>query len=186
MLFYCWADVEDVGPTLKEHWLNVSCLLGSPSALYKKPSRRPTPGCNWGKLKSRRQLTTNLFPAPRLPPSGRSREISPRSPWAGSISRETTCFHLWFTRSQSAVILTALYVGLWFFYFHVLSSRCRLASTEDVIGIKQRVLIKYLQNLCNFSECFFNWPQIGTTTLKIFCVMIPIISSRHLPGFRLN
>ena len=28
MLFYCWASVADNGPTLKRHWLNVSCLLG--------------------------------------------------------------------------------------------------------------------------------------------------------------
>ena len=28
MLLYCWADVEDVGPAIKQHWLNVSCLQG--------------------------------------------------------------------------------------------------------------------------------------------------------------
>ena len=28
ILFLCWADVEDGGPTLKQHWLNLSCLLG--------------------------------------------------------------------------------------------------------------------------------------------------------------
>ena len=28
MLFYCWVDVEDGGPTLELHWLNVSCFLG--------------------------------------------------------------------------------------------------------------------------------------------------------------
>ena len=28
MSFYCWASVADNGPTLKQHWLNVSCLLG--------------------------------------------------------------------------------------------------------------------------------------------------------------
>ena len=28
MLFYGWADYEDDGPTLKQHWVNVSCLLG--------------------------------------------------------------------------------------------------------------------------------------------------------------
>ena len=28
MLFYCWANVEDDGPTLKQHWVNASCLLG--------------------------------------------------------------------------------------------------------------------------------------------------------------
>ena len=28
MLALCWADVYDVGPTLSQHWLNASCLLG--------------------------------------------------------------------------------------------------------------------------------------------------------------
>ena len=28
MLFQCRANVADGGPTLKQHWLNVSCLLG--------------------------------------------------------------------------------------------------------------------------------------------------------------
>ena len=28
MLVYCWASVVDDGPTLNQHWLNVSCLLG--------------------------------------------------------------------------------------------------------------------------------------------------------------
>ena len=28
MLFWCWADVEDGGPTLKQLWAIVSCLLG--------------------------------------------------------------------------------------------------------------------------------------------------------------
>ena len=27
MWFQCWANVFDAGPTLKPHWLNVSCLL---------------------------------------------------------------------------------------------------------------------------------------------------------------
>ena len=27
VLFECWATVADGGPTLKQHWLNVSCLL---------------------------------------------------------------------------------------------------------------------------------------------------------------
>ena len=29
MLFECWPTVSDVGPALKQHWVNVSCLLGS-------------------------------------------------------------------------------------------------------------------------------------------------------------
>ena len=28
MLFQCWASVEDGGPTLKQQWLSVPCLLG--------------------------------------------------------------------------------------------------------------------------------------------------------------
>ena len=27
MLFQCWPTVFEVGPTLKQHWLIVSCLL---------------------------------------------------------------------------------------------------------------------------------------------------------------
>ena len=27
MLDQCWADVVDGGPTLNQHWFNVSCLL---------------------------------------------------------------------------------------------------------------------------------------------------------------
>ena len=28
MLFYCWASGKDGGPSLKQHWVNASCLLG--------------------------------------------------------------------------------------------------------------------------------------------------------------
>ena len=28
MLFQCWASVKDGGPTLKQHWVNTSCLMG--------------------------------------------------------------------------------------------------------------------------------------------------------------
>ena len=31
VFFFCWATVADGGPTLKQHWLNVSCLLGIPA-----------------------------------------------------------------------------------------------------------------------------------------------------------
>ena len=27
MLFECWSTIYDAGPTLKRHWVNVSCLL---------------------------------------------------------------------------------------------------------------------------------------------------------------
>ena len=29
MFGYCWASVSDAGPTVTEHWFNVSCLLGN-------------------------------------------------------------------------------------------------------------------------------------------------------------
>ena len=28
MLFYCWADVEDGGPTLKKHWCFPGMYIG--------------------------------------------------------------------------------------------------------------------------------------------------------------
>ena len=28
MLFQCWANIEDGGPTLEQHGVNVLCLLG--------------------------------------------------------------------------------------------------------------------------------------------------------------
>ena len=34
LLFKCWANVEDGGSTLKQHWLNVSCLLSQPLRLH--------------------------------------------------------------------------------------------------------------------------------------------------------
>ena len=33
MLVQCWASVVDGGPTLAQHWIDVSCLLGRPSFL---------------------------------------------------------------------------------------------------------------------------------------------------------
>ena len=33
MLFECWPAVSDVCPTLKQHWVNVSCFLGSAPGL---------------------------------------------------------------------------------------------------------------------------------------------------------
>ena len=29
MLVQCWPDIYDVDPTLKQHWVNISCLLGA-------------------------------------------------------------------------------------------------------------------------------------------------------------
>ena len=34
MLFYCWASVGDDGPTLKQHWLNISRLLVDDVTVY--------------------------------------------------------------------------------------------------------------------------------------------------------
>ena len=34
MLVQCWASVEDGGPTLNQHWVDVSCLLGARLAMW--------------------------------------------------------------------------------------------------------------------------------------------------------
>ena len=34
MLFQFWASVEDGGPTLQQHWMNVSCLPGNARAVH--------------------------------------------------------------------------------------------------------------------------------------------------------
>ena len=41
MLGYCWPIVFDAGPTLTQHWTNVSCLLGSGMARVKQPMTLP-------------------------------------------------------------------------------------------------------------------------------------------------
>ena len=33
MLIWCWASVVDAGPTINQHWNNVTCLLGISSSL---------------------------------------------------------------------------------------------------------------------------------------------------------
>ena len=37
MLFQCWPAVSDVGPALKQHWVNISCLLGSAPVINSRP-----------------------------------------------------------------------------------------------------------------------------------------------------
>ena len=37
-LFQCWASVEDCGSTLKQHWMNVMCLLMCCRKVYCRPS----------------------------------------------------------------------------------------------------------------------------------------------------
>ena len=58
MLFYCWASVRDAGPTIKRHWLNISCLLGegvltsrcsSAILCFSDPSTNST-GCMMGSI----------------------------------------------------------------------------------------------------------------------------------------
>ena len=47
MLFWCWANVEDGGSTLKQHWFNVSCLLGkAPCCFQGNRWRGCTSGCS--------------------------------------------------------------------------------------------------------------------------------------------
>ena len=38
MLFECWPAISDVGPAIKQHWVNVSCLLGSAPVLNRRPN----------------------------------------------------------------------------------------------------------------------------------------------------
>ena len=38
MLFQCRASVKDVEPTLKQYWVNGTCLLGWCGAVYSRPS----------------------------------------------------------------------------------------------------------------------------------------------------
>ena len=38
MLFQCWAIVEGCSLTLKQHWVNVMCLLMSWCKIYSRPS----------------------------------------------------------------------------------------------------------------------------------------------------
>ena len=37
MLYQCWTSVEDVGPTLIQHWVNATCLLGCCFKVYSRP-----------------------------------------------------------------------------------------------------------------------------------------------------
>ena len=34
MLVYCWASVEDAGPTLNQRWVNISCWLNVAQTIY--------------------------------------------------------------------------------------------------------------------------------------------------------
>ena len=38
MLFECWPAVSHIGLTLKQHWVNVSCLLGSGPGINSRPN----------------------------------------------------------------------------------------------------------------------------------------------------
>ena len=40
MLGKCWASVGDAGPTLTQHCVNVSCLMGGPLYLLKEVSNQ--------------------------------------------------------------------------------------------------------------------------------------------------
>ena len=44
-LFECWPAVSDVGPTLKQHWVNVSCLLGSAPVINSRPNTATLTNC---------------------------------------------------------------------------------------------------------------------------------------------
>ena len=37
MLVYCWSSVEDDGPTVNQHWLDIFCLLGKGRLSRRRP-----------------------------------------------------------------------------------------------------------------------------------------------------
>ena len=45
MLFECWPAVSDVGPALKQHWVNVLCLLGSAPVINSRPNTATLTKC---------------------------------------------------------------------------------------------------------------------------------------------
>ena len=45
MLFECWPAVSDVGPALKQHWVNVSCLLGGAPVIDCRPNTATLTKC---------------------------------------------------------------------------------------------------------------------------------------------
>ena len=45
MLFKCWPAVFDVRPALKQHWVNVSCLLGSAPVFNSRPNTATLTKC---------------------------------------------------------------------------------------------------------------------------------------------
>ena len=45
-LFECWPVVSDVGPALKQHWVNGSCLLGSAPVINSRPNTATLTKCS--------------------------------------------------------------------------------------------------------------------------------------------
>ena len=45
MLFECWPAVSDIGPSLKQHWVNVSCLLRSAPGINSRPNTATLTKC---------------------------------------------------------------------------------------------------------------------------------------------
>ena len=45
MLFECWPAVSDVGPALKQHWVNASCMLGSAPVINSRPNTETLTKC---------------------------------------------------------------------------------------------------------------------------------------------
>ena len=45
MLFEFWPAVSDVGPALKQRWVNVSCLLGSAPVINSRPNTATLTKC---------------------------------------------------------------------------------------------------------------------------------------------
>ena len=57
MLFWCWADLKDCEPTLKQHWDNISCLRGRHNRV-ERPHLAGQP-YEWEKNMSQKNLFRN-------------------------------------------------------------------------------------------------------------------------------
>ena len=65
MLGYCWSIVFDAGPTLPQHWANLSCLLGVYHCnVVSPPETRRSP--NVGLMMVRRRVNINPALGQRL------------------------------------------------------------------------------------------------------------------------
>ena len=107
ILAQCWANVCDAGPTLSQHWFNVSCLLGrwewqTSGALSSQLNIRPTLSQRWHKagpsLPRYPSFAPALFWQVRMLPGGLADILM----WHAAVNQRIT-----FTASLTAIWSTA-------------------------------------------------------------------------------